>query len=57
MISDMWKCLNKECLSPNPFSEKFLKGYINLARLVPFMYGYNNKKSFDLIEKYIRSIL
>ncbi|XP_021987716.1 (3S,6E)-nerolidol synthase 1 [Helianthus annuus] len=57
IISDTWKCLNKECLSPNPFSEKFLKGCINLARLAPLMYGYNNKNSSDLIEKYIRSIL
>ncbi|MFS7987900.1 putative S-linalool synthase [Helianthus anomalus] len=48
MISDTWKCLNKECLSPNPFSEKFLNGCINLARLAPLMYGYNNKNSSDL---------
>ncbi|KAI3742977.1 hypothetical protein L1987_60678 [Smallanthus sonchifolius] len=57
MISDAWKCLNKECLSPNPFSENFLKGSINLARLVPSMYNYNENKSFDLLEEHIRSIL
>ncbi|KAF5782750.1 putative S-linalool synthase [Helianthus annuus] len=57
MISDTWKCLNQECLSPNPFSENFLKGSINLARLVPSMYSYNHNNSFDLIEEYIRSIL
>ncbi|KAK9068921.1 hypothetical protein SSX86_013037 [Deinandra increscens subsp. villosa] len=59
IISDTWKCLNKECLSPNPFSDNFLKGAINLARLVPSMYRYNhnNNNSFDQIEEYIKSIL
>ncbi|KAI3676717.1 hypothetical protein L1987_86356 [Smallanthus sonchifolius] len=32
MISAAWKCLNKECLSPIPFSNNFKKGSINLAR-------------------------
>ncbi|KAK1426562.1 hypothetical protein QVD17_15238 [Tagetes erecta] len=57
MISDTWKRLNKECLSPNPFSKNFLKGSINLARLVPSMYSYKHKNSFDLIEEHIKSIL
>ncbi|KAL8214033.1 hypothetical protein R6Q57_003482 [Mikania cordata] len=57
MISDTWKSLNKECLSPNPFSEGFLNGSINLARLVPSMYGYKCYNSFDLIEEYVKSIL
>ncbi|KAI3742976.1 hypothetical protein L1987_60676 [Smallanthus sonchifolius] len=57
MISDAWKCLNKECISPNTFSENFLKGSINLARLVPSMYSCSHNNSFDLIEEYIRSIL
>ncbi|KAK1426565.1 hypothetical protein QVD17_15241 [Tagetes erecta] len=57
MISDTWKHLNKECLSPNPFSKNFLKGSINLARLVPSMYSYKHKNSFDLIEQHIKSIL
>ncbi|KAD3336674.1 hypothetical protein E3N88_32193 [Mikania micrantha] len=57
MISDTWKSLNKECLSPNPFSEDFLKGSLNLARLVPSMYGYKCYNSFDMIEEYVKSIL
>ncbi|KAI3676746.1 hypothetical protein L1987_86359 [Smallanthus sonchifolius] len=57
MISDVWKCLNKECLSPSPFSENFLKGSLNLARFVPSMYSYSHNNSFDLVEEYIRSIL
>ncbi|KAI3676715.1 hypothetical protein L1987_86328 [Smallanthus sonchifolius] len=57
IISDAWKCLNKECLSPSPFSENFLKGSINLARFVPSMYSYSHNNSLDLIEEYIRSIL
>ncbi|KAK1426566.1 hypothetical protein QVD17_15242 [Tagetes erecta] len=57
MISDTWKCLNKECLSPNHFSNNLLTGSINLARLVPSMYSYKQKSSFDLMEEYIMSTL
>nr|XP_043637175.1 probable terpene synthase 13 [Erigeron canadensis] len=49
MISDAWKCLNKECLSGNPFSEDFTKGSINVARLVPLVYSYSDNNSFPLL--------
>ncbi|XP_076925718.1 putative terpene synthase 13 isoform X2 [Bidens hawaiensis] len=57
MISDTWKCLNEECLFPNPFSKHFLQGSVNLARLVPSMYGYKQNNSFDILEEHIRSVM
>ncbi|CAH1423896.1 unnamed protein product [Lactuca virosa] len=33
MISNTWKQLNKECLSPNKFSSPFIKACLNLARM------------------------
>ncbi|KAF6146026.1 hypothetical protein GIB67_033385 [Kingdonia uniflora] len=38
MISDAWKRLNKECLSPRPFSSSFVKASLNAARMVMLMY-------------------
>ncbi|XP_076925724.1 (3S,6E)-nerolidol synthase 1-like [Bidens hawaiensis] len=57
MISDEWKCLNKEFLFPNPFSKHFLKGSVKLARLVPLVYGYKQNNSFDQIEEHINSFI
>ncbi|KAK9265998.1 hypothetical protein L1049_012498 [Liquidambar formosana] len=45
MISDSWKCLNKECLSPNPFSASFTRASLNAARMVPLMYNYDDDHS------------
>ncbi|GLT70746.1 hypothetical protein SLA2020_428060 [Shorea laevis] len=39
MISEAWKRLNKECLSPNPFPAAFAKASLNIARLVPLLYA------------------
>uniref|UniRef100_A0A161ZN00 Terpene synthase like-28 n=1 Tax=Daucus carota subsp. sativus TaxID=79200 RepID=A0A161ZN00_DAUCS len=44
LISETWKCLNKECLSPNQYSKRFIKGSLNLARMVPLMYSYNESE-------------
>ncbi|XP_010686917.2 (3S,6E)-nerolidol synthase 1 isoform X1 [Beta vulgaris subsp. vulgaris] len=39
MISDAWKCLNEEYVSPiSPFSKDFKVACVNLTRVVPFMY-------------------
>lgn len=54
MISETWKCLNKECLSPSPYSETYIKGSLNLARMVPLMYAYDDSQSLPLLEEYIR---
>ncbi|KAK9949311.1 hypothetical protein M0R45_004843 [Rubus argutus] len=57
MISDEWKHLNKELLSPNPFSESFTTASLNLARMVPLMYSYNDNQGLPLLEEYMKSML
>ncbi|KAK1385150.1 Nerolidol synthesis [Heracleum sosnowskyi] len=56
MISDTWKCLNKESLSPNPYSKTFINGCLNLVRMVPLMYSYDDNQSLPLLEEYIKGM-
>ncbi|XP_044461282.1 (3S,6E)-nerolidol synthase 1-like [Mangifera indica] len=56
-ISDAWKCLNKECLSPNPFSSSFKRASLNLARMVPLMYSYDDNQRLPGLEKFVKSLL
>ncbi|WJZ96168.1 hypothetical protein VitviT2T_014880 [Vitis vinifera] len=57
MISNMWKRLNKECLSPNPFSTSFTKGSLNIARMVPLMYSYDDQQCLPGLEEHMKSLL
>ncbi|XP_037496550.1 probable terpene synthase 13 [Jatropha curcas] len=57
MISNAWKQLNQECLSPTPFSSTFNKACLNLARMVPLMYGYDDCQNLPLLESHVKSIL
>ncbi|CAK9141037.1 unnamed protein product [Ilex paraguariensis] len=56
-ISDAWKSLNKECLSPNPFSATFKKASLNLARMVPLMYNYDDNHQLPGLEELATSLL
>ncbi|KAH7856350.1 hypothetical protein Vadar_000508 [Vaccinium darrowii] len=57
MISDAWKCLNQECLSPNPFSASFTRGSLNAARMVPLMYSYDDNHELPILQKHMKSML
>ncbi|XWS12765.1 hypothetical protein CRYUN_Cryun37aG0118400 [Craigia yunnanensis] len=57
MISDAWKGLNHECLSPNPFSLYFSKASLNIARMVPLMYSYDENQCLPSLEEYMKSLL
>ncbi|XP_076920367.1 (3S,6E)-nerolidol synthase 1-like [Bidens hawaiensis] len=57
MITDTWKQLNKECLSPNQFPVTFTKACQNLARMIPLMYNYDANHSLPFMEDYINSML
>ncbi|KAI3487659.1 hypothetical protein L1887_48357 [Cichorium endivia] len=57
LISDAWKHLNKECLSPNPFSATFTKASNNIARMVPLMYNYDDNSSLPQLDDYIKAML
>ncbi|XP_023748879.1 (3S,6E)-nerolidol synthase 1 [Lactuca sativa] len=56
MISDTWKQLNQECLFPNKFSATFIKACLNLARMVPMMYNYDENHSLPLLKDYMNSM-
>ncbi|KAL2485812.1 S-(+)-linalool synthase [Abeliophyllum distichum] len=59
MISSEWKCLNKECfrLNQNSSISSFTKAALNLARMVPLMYSYDDNQRLPVLEEYINSTL
>ncbi|KAL2475528.1 S-(+)-linalool synthase [Abeliophyllum distichum] len=59
MISSEWKSLNKECfrLNQNSSMSSFTKASLNLARMVPLMYSYDDNQRLPLLEEYINSSL
>ncbi|KAJ4826034.1 putative terpene synthase 13 [Turnera subulata] len=57
MISETWKSLNQECLSPTPFSSTFTKASLNLARMVPLMYNYDDNHRLPSLEEHVKSLL
>lgn len=57
MISDAWKRLNKECLSPNPFPAAFTKASLNIARMVPLLYNYDENHGLPSLEELVKSVL
>ncbi|XP_028080978.1 (3S,6E)-nerolidol synthase 1-like [Camellia sinensis] len=56
MISDAWKRLNRECLSPNRFSANFTQGCLNTARMVPLMYCYDDNHNLPILEEHMKSM-
>ncbi|XP_031389611.1 (3S,6E)-nerolidol synthase 1-like isoform X2 [Punica granatum] len=57
MISNAWKNLNRECLSPQPFSPSLAKGSLNTARMVPLMYDYDENHCLPIIQEHMKSLL
>ncbi|KAG5234825.1 terpene synthase [Salix suchowensis] len=57
MISDAWKQLNQECLSPNSFSATFSKASLNIARMVPLMYNYDDNHRLPTLEEHVKPLL
>ncbi|XP_059660943.1 (3S,6E)-nerolidol synthase 1-like [Cornus florida] len=57
MISDAWKRLNKECLHPNTFPASFKIATLNVARMVPLMYSYDNNHHLTDLEEQVKQML
>ncbi|KAF9672214.1 hypothetical protein SADUNF_Sadunf11G0017400 [Salix dunnii] len=57
MISDAWKQLNQECLYPSPFSATFSKACLNIARMVPLLYNYDDNHRLPYLEEHMKSLL
>ncbi|CAI9756556.1 unnamed protein product [Fraxinus pennsylvanica] len=59
IISSEWKHLNKECLrlNQNSSSSSFTKASLNLARMVPLMYSYDDNQQLPVLEEFIKSTL
>ncbi|XP_027347337.1 (3S,6E)-nerolidol synthase 1-like [Abrus precatorius] len=56
-ISNAWKSLNQECLFSSHFHTAFAKASLNLARMVPLMYSYDDKHSLPGLEEQVKSLL
>lgn len=57
MISDAWKHLNEECLSHSSFSPDFSIAFLNIARMVPVMYKYDDNHRLASLERHMKSLL
>ncbi|KAL0408493.1 UNVERIFIED_CONTAM: Tricyclene synthase 0e23, chloroplastic [Sesamum radiatum] len=58
MILNEWRNLNHECFRLNHFSAScFKRSSLNLARMVPLMYAYDENQRLPLLEEYIRNTL
>ncbi|RVW58702.1 (3S,6E)-nerolidol synthase 1, chloroplastic [Vitis vinifera] len=49
-ISETWKSLSNECLAPNPFSTCFTNACLNVARMVPLMYSYDDNRASQALK-------
>ncbi|KAI4299246.1 hypothetical protein L6164_032723 [Bauhinia variegata] len=57
-ISDAWKSLNQECLFDHTFPTIFSKADLNIARMVPLLYGYDeDNHSLPRLEQEVASLL
>ncbi|OMO98840.1 hypothetical protein COLO4_13672 [Corchorus olitorius] len=56
MLSDTWKRLNHQFLSPNQFSPCFNKACLNAARMTNLMYSYK-QQNLPSLEENIKSML
>ena len=56
-IRDAWKRLNQEWLFDKHFHSTFIKTALNLARMVPLMYSYDDNQSLPGIERKVKSLL
>ncbi|KAK7368914.1 hypothetical protein VNO80_10947 [Phaseolus coccineus] len=56
-ICDSWKSLNQEWLFDKHFHSTFTKSALNLARMVPLMYTYDDKQSLPGLEEKVKSLL
>ncbi|XP_031126998.1 (3S,6E)-nerolidol synthase 1-like [Ipomoea triloba] len=56
MVSEQWKLINKQCLSPTPIPASFRKSCLNIARMVPMMYNYSDTHCLPILQKQIMSM-
>ncbi|KAL6333221.1 hypothetical protein AAG906_028404 [Vitis piasezkii] len=49
--------LNQQCLAPNPFSTCFTKACLNVARMVPLMYSYDDNQCLPSLEEHMKSLV
>ncbi|KAL9159642.1 hypothetical protein ABFS82_08G147600 [Erythranthe guttata] len=60
MIASEWKLLNKECFDINQFSQElsfYREACLNLARMVPLGYSYDDNQKLPVLEEYVNLML
>ncbi|XP_050893879.1 (3S,6E)-nerolidol synthase 1 isoform X2 [Lathyrus oleraceus] len=56
-ICNAWRSLNQECLFDSHFNKEFRNASLNLARMVPLMYSYDDQHSLIELEDQVHSLL
>ncbi|KAG4124068.1 hypothetical protein ERO13_D10G017700v2 [Gossypium hirsutum] len=57
MIANEWKLLNQQCIFQKSFSMTFCKASLNIARMVPLMYSYDENQCLPSLDEYMKSLL
>ncbi|XP_011096219.1 tricyclene synthase Oc15, chloroplastic-like [Sesamum indicum] len=58
IIASQWKSLNKESFCLNDFSaSSFKRASLNLARIVPLMYDYDDEQQLPVLDEYVKFTL
>ncbi|KAH1048650.1 hypothetical protein J1N35_039434 [Gossypium stocksii] len=57
MIANQWKLLNQQCILQKSFSITFCKASLNIARMVPLMYSYDENQCLPSLDEYMKSLL
>ncbi|XP_031127000.1 (3S,6E)-nerolidol synthase 1-like [Ipomoea triloba] len=53
-VSQQWKLLNKHCLSSTTIPTSFKTACLNVARLVPMMYTYDDNHRLPVLEEHVK---
>nr|BBO53756.1 putative nerolidol synthase [Scoparia dulcis] len=54
LIAKEWRSLNEECFHRNHFgSPSFKKACLNMARMIPLMYGYDDNRRLPVLQEYV----
>ncbi|KAL0363279.1 UNVERIFIED_CONTAM: Tricyclene synthase Oc15, chloroplastic [Sesamum calycinum] len=59
IIASQWKSLNKECFRLDQYfsASSFINASLNLARIVPLMYDYDDDQRLPVLEEYVKFTL
>ncbi|CAH9112208.1 unnamed protein product [Cuscuta europaea] len=57
MVSEQWKLVNRECLFSTTIPFLFRQSCLNVARMIPMMYNYDDRQCLPILRRQIMSML